>query len=102
MPSNNILAEKIYKRLLPRVEETLKNSEVKIKDVLNTINKSKATKARGNDNLNMYVLKQISEFLAICITHIINSIIRKSIFPSTLKTSRIIPIYKKNKDKKKK
>ena len=47
----------------------------------------------------MYVLKQIPEFSAICLTHIINNIIRKSIFPKSLKTSRIIPIHKKNKDR---
>ena len=31
MPANNILAEKIYKELVPRVEENFKIKEVKIK-----------------------------------------------------------------------
>ena len=44
MPNNNILAEKIYKNLIPRVEEDLVIKEVKIKDVLETIKKLKSTK----------------------------------------------------------
>ena len=63
MPANNILAKKIYKNLIPRVEEDLKITEVKIKDVMETIKKSKSTKARGNDNLKYVCSKTDSGVL---------------------------------------
>ena len=78
---NEIVAEKFYKILGPRVEENFELNEVLIKDLLKTLKESKMSKSRGNDNLNMYVIRQIPEFSAICIRHIIDCIIRTSIFP---------------------
>ena len=100
MPSNNIVAEEVFKTLVPRVDEELTIKEVTIKDIKEIIKKSKPSKSRGNDELNMLIIKLIPDFLAICIAHLVNCIIRMGIFLQTLKTSHIIPIHKNKKDKK--
>merc|ERR1711954_533440 len=99
LPVNDIIAEKIYKNLVPRIEEDIQLKEVTIKEVYEFINKSRPTKSRGNNEVNMYILKQIPQLSAIALTHIINTIIRTGIFPDCMKISRVIPILKPKKDK---
>ena len=84
---------------MPRNEEDIKLKEVTIKEVYEIINKSRPTKSRGNNEVNMYILKQIPQLSAIALTHIINCIIRTGIFPESMKISRVIPILKPKKDK---
>merc|ERR1711954_545075 len=99
LPVNDIIAEKIYKDLVPRNENDIKLKEVTIKEIYEIINKSRPTKLRGNNEVNMYILKQIPQLSAIALTHIINTIIRTGIFPDCMKISRVIPILKPKKDK---
>merc|ERR1711954_299442 len=99
LPVNDIIAEKIYKDLVPRNENDIKLKEVTIKEIYEFINKSRPTKSRGNNEINMYILKQIPQLSAIALTHIINTIIRTGIFPDCMKISRVIPILKPKKDK---
>ena len=99
LPNNNIVAENTFKTLVERNENEFEFREVRIKEVYKYITKSRPTKARGNCELNMFILRKIPEFAAICLTHIINNIIRTATFPKALKTSRMIPILKPNKDK---
>ena len=65
---------------MPRNEEDIKLKEVTIKEVYEIINKSRPTKSRGNNEVNMYILKQIPQLSAIALTHIINCTIRMGIF----------------------
>ena len=67
-PNNNIVAEKVFKTLIPRNENNLEIKEVTIREVYDTITKAKTTKACGNCEMNMFILKQIPNFAAICIT----------------------------------
>ena len=85
LPVNDIIAEKIYKDLVPRNENEIKLQEVTIKEVYDIINKSRPTKLQGNNEVNMYILKQIPQLSAIALTHIINTIIRTGIFPDCMK-----------------
>merc|ERR1711954_552990 len=73
LPVNDIIAEKIYKDLVPRNENEIKSKEVTIKEIYEIINKSRPTKSRGNNEVNMYILKQIPQLSAIALTHIINT-----------------------------
>ena len=91
-PSNNVVAEEVFKTLVPRVKENLEIKEVTIAEIKKIIMKSKPSKSRGNDELNWLIMRQIPDFSVICVAHLINCIIR---------TGRIIPIHKNNKDKKK-
>merc|ERR1711954_185007 len=85
LPVNDIIAEKIYKDLVPRNENEIKLQEVTIKEIYEIINKSRPTKSRGNNEVNMYILKQIPQLAAIALTHIRNTIIRMGIFPECMK-----------------
>ena len=93
------MAEKIYKQLIEGNDDSMEVEEVTIKEMYKLITKSRPTKLRGNNELNMYVLRQIPELAAICLTHLVNSIIRTRQFPDILKISRIIPILKPKKDR---
>ena len=48
----------------------------------------------------MFVMKHTPEFSSICMTHVVNCIIRSGVFPEILKTSQILPILKPKKDRK--
>ena len=50
----------------------------------------------GPDEIPMYIYKNNIDLFAPVITHLCNLSIRSGIFPSSLKTGIIIPIYKKN------
>lgn len=50
--------------------------------------------ATGHDKISNKLLKDLKSFLAPALTHIFNICFRKGIFPSSLKKSVVIPIYK--------
>ena len=100
LPENDLVAEMIYKDLMPRIKNSIKLEEVTIKQMYELINKAKPTKARGNNELNMHILKHIPQLTLIVLTHIVNTIIRTGIFPDCMKISQVIPILNPRKDKK--
>ena len=89
LPSSFILVESVFKKLIGRNQKQYKLEETPIKEVHKTIMKAKPSKARGNDKLSMYILKEIPQFKAICVTHLFNCIIRKGVFSHAVKTSRV-------------
>ena len=54
----------------------------------------KATNACGYDGLNFLIIKMIPQIISLWLTHGMNQMIRKGIFPKTLKIARITPIKK--------
>ena len=67
--------------------------EVELKE---EINKLKTGKSPGIDGIPSVVLKATAEFITEPLTHIFNSSFMESTVPKTLKTAKIIPIYKKD------
>ena len=65
-PENNIVAEKVFREVVDRVEDDFIPEKVKIKDVYKIITKAEPSKARGNDELSKYIFKQIPELASIC------------------------------------
>ena len=63
-------------------------------EVENIIKALKPKDAKGYDEIPIKVLKWCAPFISSPITHIFNKPIQKGIFPSRLKYSTIIPIYK--------
>ena len=59
------------------------------------INNLKSSKTCGLDNIDSYVLKLAAEELTPSITHIVNLSITKNLFPSLWKSSKVIPLFKK-------
>ena len=57
----------------------------------------KRSRARGNNEITSEALKETPQFLSICMTHLINCMMRQGAFPECMKTSRIITILKPGK-----
>ena len=90
-------AETVFKQLIPRNPNDFEFSEITINQMAKIIHKSKPTKSRGNDEVNMFTIKEIPQLVSIALTHLCNTMVRKGVFPSALKTSRVIPILKPGK-----
>ena len=58
----------------------------------------KGTNSFGPDNISMKTIKKLGPCIAPHITHLINSIIIKQIYPEILQISRITPNLKPDKD----
>ena len=67
----------------------------KTKKIINNLNSSNST---GHDNLSSKTLKKIKNQIAPHITHLINAIIRTSVYPDIYKLSRILPLCKPGMD----
>ena len=65
-----------------------------IREVENTIKSLKSKDAMGYDKIPIKVLKWCAPYISSPLTYIFNKSIQKGIFPSRLKYSTIIPIYK--------
>ena len=64
--------------------------------VLQFINKLKPSHSCGCDKIGSDILKIIAKEVSLCITLITNQTLSSGIFPSKLKTAKVIPIYKKD------
>ena len=63
-------------------------------EVITTINSLNTNSASGSDGINNTLLKDIKNFIAKPLTHIINQSFRLGYFPDQLKQSTIIPLFK--------
>ena len=63
-----------------------------------TINKMRSTKSTGIDNTSMKTVKMTIKVLAPAILNIINQTITTNTFPTCVKTAKIIPLLKSNKE----
>ena len=68
--------------------------EVTYEFVYNYLNGLDITKATGTDEISAYILKKSAPIIAESLPHIINLSIRNSVFPSSWKVAKVIPIYK--------
>ena len=65
------------------------------KEILDIISKFKNGKSPGFDDIDPTVIKQVSPFIVKPLTHIFNLSLSTGIFPSSLKTAKVVPIFKK-------
>ena len=97
MPSLTIVAQIVFKKLVPRSQNDFELKEITISQAYEFIEKLKPSKSCGNNEINNFIVKQIPQFMALSITHLFNHMVRSSTFPDVLKTSRVIPIKKPKK-----
>ena len=57
----------------------------------------KNSKASGLDNINTYIFKLARKQLVPAITHIVNTSISTAVYPTSYKSSKIIPLLKDSK-----
>ena len=59
LPENTSVAECVFKNLIKKIKNNFQLRETTIREVYETIRKSEPSKGRCNEELNMYILKQI-------------------------------------------
>ena len=69
--------------------------EVSNEITLNFIKQASSRKATGYDGISMKLIKQNQQLLAPILTHMINLVIKCSLFPDSQKIARVKPLYKK-------
>jgi hypothetical protein len=78
--------------LTDKVLENIEVSEQDVKDILSTIN---VTKAYGPDNLSPRLIKEAGNSIVTVLTRLFNLSLTKGIFPALWKRANVLPIYKK-------
>ena len=78
--------------------ESLSLDHVSEKEVLRTIKSLKAKASCGYDNISNKTLKHIAPHIIIPLTTCINKTISEGKFPSSLKVSKVIPLFKGGSD----
>lgn len=71
--------------------------EIHTDEVLNIVNSLKNSHSKDFYDMSNCFLKQIIQPILIPLTTCINNILQLSIFPESLKISKVIPVYKKGK-----
>ena len=98
------MTDENFNQNLPLYDEYLNNptdasfnfEQVENAVVLQFISKLKPSHSCGCDKISSNILIIIAKEVSPCITLIINQTLSSGIFPSKLKTAKVIPIYKKN------
>ena len=67
---------------------------IKIDETKALLAKLDVSKATGLDDVGPYFLKLSAEFIAPCITYLINLSIVQGVFPSNLTLAKITPLFK--------
>ena len=63
-------------------------------EVVNIIESCKPKQSKDCDDINMYVLSKVTEQIVKPRVHIFNLSFSSGIFPSEMKTAKVIPIFK--------
>ena len=89
-----------YNKFLRRNDPELSFSfkTITMKDLSTTLTKMRATGSSSVDNISMWMLKQGADHLRPLLLHMVNRIILTGIYPSSLKTTKIVPVRKPEKD----
>lgn len=66
-------------------------SPLEVKQIIDKLDISKST---GIDEIGPRVIKHCGDFITPCIASIINNSIMNGIFPDSLKTARVLPLFK--------
>lgn len=77
------------------IDQSIYLEPVTISEMIATINSLKETNSVGPDDISVKIIKLCAHQLAEPLTHIINECFREGTFPSFLKLSKVIPLYKK-------
>lgn len=64
-------------------------------EVSNVINSLKSSKSPGPDNICSFIIKLANNYICFPLSYLFNLCMLNGIFPSVLKTSKVIPLYKK-------
>ena len=83
-----------YLKLSSNALESLQLKPVVEQDVLKVVKNLKNKNSSGSDDISNSILKKIAPFIVTPLTFCINRCISVGSFPSELKTSKVLPLYK--------
>ena len=81
--------------VLPNNENSIYLQPITISEMVETINSLKDSNSLGPDDISTKIIKLCAHQIAEPLTHIINHCFKEGTFPSLLKLSKVIPLYKK-------
>ena len=89
-----------YKKVISESQESLSFTFVPVgmSDIKKILSKLKSSGSTGDDEISLKMIKQASQEINLILLHLVNRIIKTSIFPEPLKTSKVVPIKKGSKD----
>ena len=88
----------ILKVLIPSNQNQFILPYITINETILLIKQLKSSNSTGHDDISSKILKKIGSEIAPHITHLINSIIKTSIYPEIFKISKINPVCKPDKN----
>ena len=89
----------LLNKVIPRKSnhDNFKLKFISIKETIKMIRSLKATYSTGEDDINNDIIKKLDINIAYQLCHMINCVMKTSIFPNIFKTTRIIPVSKPGK-----
>ena len=88
-----------YRKSVGQVDKTFTFKQISLGELRSTLSKMKTTNLMGIDDISIRTVKQAQSELEPIILHIVNTSIRTTTFPTSLKTAKVVPVEKINKDK---
>ena len=86
---------RVFPEQFPRAEARLDTIEITAADVVEAINSIQCSKAPGPDSITPFILKNIASSISKPLSLLFNFSLSSSKFPDLLKSSTVIPIFKK-------
>ena len=80
-----------------RVEDDLILPRATIKEVKQIIKKMKPSNSRGDSEVTGKIIKILSGYMSVAMTHLANKVFEKGKFPDAFKLARVIPLKKRGK-----
>ena len=77
----NFKAMKIFKARIKRVEDDMSLPPATIKEVKQIIKKMKPSNSRGNSEITGRIIKQVSQYITVAMTHLANCVFKSGTFP---------------------
>ena len=93
----NFKAMKIFRGRITRVEDDMVLAPATIKEARMIIRKMKPSNSRGDSEITGRIIKQVSQYTSVAITHLANCVFTTGRFPAAFKTARILPLKKRGK-----
>ena len=83
-----------YKIMVQLCPNSMFINAVNDDEVVNIIKSCKPKHSQDCDDINMYVLSKVTDHIVKQLVHIFNLAVPSGIFPSEMKTAKVIPLFK--------
>ena len=99
MGESNLNPLDSYRKSVGQVESTFTFKKISMGDLRLILSRMKTSGSMGIDDISIRTIKQAQAELEPIILHLVNTTIQTMTFPTPLKTAKVVPVEKSNKDK---